>query len=79
MHTDDQKKFDVRTIARNTKSGIITQKDYEAYLAKLPDVSDKVFSPEETAQDSGEVESRREGELSFRKKESKRKVKSKGK
>jgi hypothetical protein len=79
MHTDEQKKFDVRTIERNTKSGIITQKDYESYLSKLPDVSDKVFNPEETPQGSAEVESKREGELPSKKKETKKKVKSKGK
>jgi hypothetical protein len=79
MHTDEQKKFDIRTIERNTKSGIITQKDYETYLSKLPDVSDKVFNPEEASEDSGEVESKREGELSSKKREMKKKVKSKGK
>jgi hypothetical protein len=79
MHTDEQKKFDIRTIERNTKSGIITQKDYESYLSKLPDVSDKVFNPEETSEDSGEVESKRDGELSSKKKETKKKAKSKGK
>ncbi len=79
MHTDEQKKFDMRTIERNTKSGIITQKDYETYLSKLPDVSDKVFNPEETLQDSGEIESKGEEESSSKKKELKKKVKSKGK
>jgi len=79
MHTDEQKKFDIRTIERNTKSGIVTQKDYETYLSKLPDVSDKVFNPEEASEDFGEVESKREGELSSKKKEMKKKVKSKGK
>ena len=79
MHTDEEKKFDIRTIERNTKSGIITQKDYEIYLSKLPDVSDKVFNQEETLEDSGEGESKREGELSSKKKEMKRKVKTKGK
>jgi len=79
MHTDEQKKFDIRNIERNTKSGIITQKDYETYLSKLPDVSDKVFNPEETSEDSGEAEAKREGELSSKRKEIKKKVKSKGK
>ncbi len=79
MHTDEQKKFDIRTIERNTKGGIITQKDYETYLSKLPDVSDKVFNLEEATEDSGELESKREGELSSKKKEMKKKVKSKGK
>jgi hypothetical protein len=79
MHTDEQKKFDIRTIERNTKSGIITQKDYETYLSKLPDVSDKVFNPEEALDNAGEAESKREGESSSKKKEMKKKVKSKGK
>ena len=79
MHTDEEKKFDIRTVGRNTKSGIITQKDYETYLSKLPDVSDKVFNPEEASQDFGDVESKREGELSSKKKELKKKVRSKGK
>ena len=79
MHTDEQKKFDIRTIERNTKGGIITQKDYETYLSKLPDVSDKVFNPEEASGDSREGESKREEELSSKKREMKKKVKSKGK
>ena len=79
MHTDEQKKFDIRNIERNTKAGIISQKDYETYLSKLPDVSDKVFNPQETPDDSEEVESKREVELSSKKKELRRKVKSKGK
>jgi hypothetical protein len=58
---------------------VITQKDYEAYLSKLADVSDKVFNPEETSEDSGEFESKREGESSSKKKEMKKKVKTKGK
>jgi hypothetical protein len=79
MHTDEQKKFDIRTIERNTKSGIVTQKDYETYLSKLPDVSDKVFNPEGASEDSEEVESKREGESSSKKREMKKKLKSKGK
>jgi hypothetical protein len=79
MHTDEQKKFDIRTIERNTKSGIITQKDYETYLSRLPDVSDKVFNPEEASEHSGEVEFKREEESSSKRKEMKKKVKSKGK
>lgn len=79
MHTDEQKRFDVRTIERNTKSGVITQKDYEAYLAKLPDVSEKVYNPEESLDDSPEGESKQQGELSSKKKEIKKKIKGKGK
>ena len=52
MHIDEQKKFDKRNIERNIKNGTITQKDYEIYLSKLPDVSDKIFNPEESLDDS---------------------------
>lgn len=79
MHTDEQKKFDIRNIERNTRAGIITQKDHETYLSKLPDVSNKAFSPQDASEDSGEVESKRGVELSTKKKEMRRKAKSKGK
>jgi hypothetical protein len=68
----------MRNIEWNIKGGIITQKDYETYLSKLPDVSDKVYNPEETSEREGEAESKREGELSSKKKELKKKVKGKG-
>ncbi len=79
MHTDEQKKFDIRNIERNIRGGIITQKDYETYLSRIPDVGDKVFNPEDSLKDSRESESRRESEGSPKKKEMKRKVKRKGK
>jgi hypothetical protein len=79
MHIDENKKFDKRNIQKNVKSGIITQKDYEIYLSKLPDVSDKVFNPEENDIEMKEPESQREGELSAKKKASKKKSKGKGK
>jgi hypothetical protein len=47
MHIDENKKFDIRNIERNIKEGIISQKDYENYLSKLPDVSDKIYNPDE--------------------------------
>jgi hypothetical protein len=43
MHIDETKKFDKRNIQRNLKDGLVSQKDYESYLSKLPDASDKVF------------------------------------
>jgi len=79
MHTDEQKKFDTRNIERNIKSGIVTQKDYETYLSKLPDVGDKVFNLEDPLKDSMELEPRRESEGSPKKKETKKKGKGKGK
>jgi len=79
MHTDEQKKFDVRTIERKMKGGILTPKDYEAHLYKLPDVSEKVFNPEESPDDFDTSEASRGEELSSKKKEMKKKVKAKGK
>ena len=79
MHIDEDKKFDKRNIARNVKNGIITQKDYETFLSKLPDVSNKLFNPEETSTDLGEVEEREVSDTSSKKKAAKKKVKGKGK
>jgi len=79
MHIDEDKKFDKRNIARNVKNGIITQKDYETFLSKLPDVSNKLLNPDETSADSGEVETREVGETSSKKKAGKKKIKGKGK
>ena len=36
----DPTKFDKRTIERNLKSGAISQKEYDKYLAKLPDLAE---------------------------------------
>jgi hypothetical protein len=79
MHIDENKKFDKRNIEKNIKNGIITQKDYDIYISKLPDISDKLFSPEEELTDSDELELRREGEMTHKKKGSKKKAKGKGK
>ena len=79
MHIDEDKKFDKRNIARNVKNGIITQKDYETFLSRLPDVSNKLFNPEETFADFGEVEEREVSDTSSKKKAAKKKVKGKGK
>jgi hypothetical protein len=79
MHIDENKKFDKRNIEKNLKDGIITQKDYETYLAKLPDASDKVFNPEDYDAEMKESELQAEGESSSRKKTVKKKAKGKGK
>ena len=79
MHIDENKKFDKRNIEKNIKNGIITQKDYEIYLSKLPDISDKLFSPEEELTDSDELELRKEGEMTHKKRGSKKRAKGKGK
>jgi len=80
MHTDESKKFDKRNIERNIKEGIITQKDYEIYLSKLPDVSNKLANPEEESLDeTAELGSKREEETPPKKKGAKKKAKGKGK
>jgi hypothetical protein len=79
MHIDENKKFDKRNVARNIKSGVISQKDYETFVSRLPDASNKLFNPEETSTDLGEVESREVSETSSKKKGIKKKAKGKGK
>lgn len=57
MHIDESKKFDKRTIERNLKEGIISVKEWEQFLKKLPDVSDKVeFVMSEETQEEETVE-----------------------
>ena len=79
MHIDENKKFDKRNIEKNLKDGIITEKEYEMFLSKLPDVSDKLFNPEEAVTDSEEVEASKEGEMLPKKKVIKKKLKGKTK
>jgi len=79
MHIDENKRFDKRNIEKNVKDGIITEKEYEMFLSKLPDVSDKLFSPEEAVIDSGEGERGKESEMAHKKKVIKKKVRGKAK
>jgi len=79
MHIDENKKFDKRNVERNIKNGIITQRDYETYLSKLPDVSDKLFNLEGFLVNSKEFESKKEGEIQPKKKAVRKKSKGKGK
>ncbi len=79
MHTDEGKRFDKRNITGNIKNGVITQKDYEIYLSKIPDASDKIFNPEESLPESYDLESDRQEGLEPRKKGGKKKAKGKGK
>jgi hypothetical protein len=39
----DVRLFDIRTVERNIKRGVITRKDYEKHLKSLADASDKVI------------------------------------
>ena len=79
MHIDEDKKFDKRNIGRNIRNGVISQKDYETFVSRLPDVSNKLFNPEETSTDLGEAESREVSEAFSKKKGIKKKAKWKGK
>jgi hypothetical protein len=42
----DVRLFDLRTVERNIKRGLITRKDYERHLKSLPDASVNTISPE---------------------------------
>jgi len=42
----DARLFDLRTVERNIKRGVITRKDYERFLKSLPDASDNTIPPE---------------------------------
>ena len=79
MHTDENKIFDKRNTERNIKNGIITPEDYEIYLSKLPDLSDKLINPEEFSSDFDEFESKKGDEIRSKKKVVKKKSKGKGK
>ena len=79
MHTDENKIFDKRNTERNIKDGIITPEDYEIYLSKLPDVSDKLIKPEELSTHFDEFEPKKGDEIQSKKKVVKKKSKGKGK
>ena len=42
----DVRLFDLRTVERNIKRGIITRKEYERFLKSLPDAGQNVAPPE---------------------------------
>jgi hypothetical protein len=79
MHIDENKRFDRRNIEKNIKDGVFPQKEYEIYLSKLPDASNKIFNPEEPLFDSKDHELKKEDEIQSKKKGEKKKVKGKGK
>jgi hypothetical protein len=45
MHVDANKRYDKRTIEQRIREGLISQKDYDNYLARLPDLSKKTEVP----------------------------------
>jgi hypothetical protein len=42
----DARLFDLRTVERNIKRGIITRKEYERFLKSLPDAAENVIPAE---------------------------------
>ncbi len=78
MHIDENKKFDKRNIDKNIKEGMLSQKEYEIHLSRLPDVSDKAFLGEEPETESIEI-TPREDDGRPKKGEPKKKSKGKGK
>jgi hypothetical protein len=57
MSRDEEAKnlrlYDRRVLERNIKKGLVTRKDHEKFLKSLPDVADKVASPDERIEDLG--------------------------
>jgi len=54
MHIDDRKRYDKRNIESNLRGGRVALKEHEAYLAKLPDVSEKAYNPDHEVLEGGE-------------------------
>ncbi len=75
MHTDDGKTFDKRNIESNVRRGILSRKDLEAYVSRLPDVSDKIFNAGEDADEGEGPNSGSDREEASKKKGGKRKGK----
>jgi hypothetical protein len=40
---DDVRTYDLRTLERNFKRGLLSRKEYEKHLKSLPDAKDKVM------------------------------------
>ncbi len=50
MTTRDEIQYDVRTLERKIRKGIINRKDFDKYLKNLPDRTENIAPPEETEQ-----------------------------
>ena len=53
MASDSNVYFDQRTYRRHIKSGRLTEAEYDAHVAGLPDVADNIMDPEEGGDDDG--------------------------
>jgi hypothetical protein len=54
MHIDERKRYDKRNMENNLRGRGVLPKDYEAYLARLPDVGDKAYTPEQEVLEGGD-------------------------
>jgi hypothetical protein len=53
---DDSRFWDVRTVDRRVRKGLINRKDYEKHLKSLPDVADKAQPIDLNAVDDEPIE-----------------------
>jgi hypothetical protein len=44
---DDAQQWDVRTIERRIREGLVSRKDLEKHLSSLPDVANKAAEPDD--------------------------------
>ncbi len=56
----DEKLYDVRVVDRYIKQDMLSEKDYESYIKKLPDVEDKseilIIDEEEIEEETADAE-----------------------
>ena len=64
--SNDDKHYDVRVFDRYIKEGMLTKKNYESYIKKLPDVAEKseilIIDEEETVDETPAIENESEAE-----------------
>ncbi|NIO03037.1 MAG: hypothetical protein GTN74_00050 [Proteobacteria bacterium] len=61
MHTDEEKRYDKRTIEGNLRQGVMSHQEFQEYLTNLPDVSHKAFCWKEGDKDLGTGRKKRKG------------------
>ena len=54
---DEQKLYDVRTLERNLRKGVINKKDYEKFLKALPDRAENIATTAVVDDDDDDRES----------------------
>jgi hypothetical protein len=53
MHIDGNKKFDNRSIDQRIRDGSVSRREYQDYLANLPDAYGKAYDPKDQAKEAG--------------------------